>query len=469
LNADVERRVRQLRAELKEHNYRYYVLDTPVVPDAEYDVLLRKLGELETQSDSPVPEDSPTRQVGAPPNLAFTPRTHGESMLSLANAFSEQEIQAFDRRLRKLLEGEDISYIAEPKIDGLAVNLCYEDSHLLYAATRGDGVTGEDVSDNIRTLERGIPWILKRHIPGRLEVRGEVFMARRDFIELNQQQEKEKKKVFANPRNAAAGSLRQLDPKVTARRPLRFFAYGFGLGGENLAETQSGLLDTAGKLGFSVQPYRVLTETKGVLEHFHTLQSQRDDFPYEIDGIVLKVNERGLQLKLGAVSRSPRWAIAYKFPAQESETVVTDIKWQVGRTGVITPVAVMSPVKVGGVMVSRATLHNMSELKRKDVRIGDRVVVRRAGDVIPEIVRVLPHKGKRNPVPVEPESCPVCSALAFHVEDEAALRCSAGLSCTAQLKERIRHFASRQGMDIEGLGEKLAGQLVDTCLIRNID
>jgi DNA ligase (NAD+) len=467
LPADIERRIKRLRAELREHNYRYYVLDAPVISDAEYDALLRELEELEAKSGLPVPEDSPTRQVGAPPSPAFTPRKHGEPMLSLANAFSEAEILAFDKRVRQLLKGEPFSYIAEPKIDGLAVNLCYEDGYLLYAATRGDGFTGEDVTNNVRTIKDDVPWHLGREIPGRLEVRGEVFMTKADFVQLNEQQEEAGEKTFANPRNAAAGSLRQLDPRITASRPLHFFAYGTGTGGENLAETQSGLLDNLHDLGFPVQPYSIMANAQEMVEHFHTIEKKRDSFPYEIDGIVYKVNERSLQLRLGSVSRSPRWAIAYKFPAQESETVIENIEWHVGRTGVITPVAVMRPVRVGGVTVSRATLHNINELRRKDVRMGDRVLIRRAGDVIPEIVRVLAGTSRPAP-PEEPRHCPSCGAVAHHIKGEVALRCSAGLSCPAQLKERIRHFASREAMDIEGLGEKLAAQLVDTGLVKSI-
>jgi len=459
---DIEHRIRRLRVELREHNYRYYILDAPVIPDAEYDALMRELEGLESRSGLPVPGDSPSRQVGAPPSPAFNPHAHGEPMLSLANAFSEQEVLSFDSRLRQLLNGKRFSYIAEPKIDGLAVNLCYEDGRLLYAATRGDGATGEDISDNVRTIS-DIPWSLKQNIAGRLEIRGEVYMSRSAFSELNRRQESAGEKAFANPRNAAAGSLRQLDPRITARRHLNFFAYGVGLGGNILGDLQSCVLDALHDLGFPVQPYRILKNAESLLRHYRTLKDKRNDFPYEIDGIVYKVNERALQKELGAVARSPRWAIAHKFPAEEVETKVQKIIWQVGRTGVITPVAEMKPVKVAGAVVSRATLHNIHEITRKDIRSGDRIVVRRAGDVIPEVVRRLVDADdvKRGAAPEIPGTCPDCGSHVEVDEIEVAIRCSGGLSCPSQLKERLKHFVSRGAMDIEGMGGKLIEMLVD--------
>ena len=463
-----ERRLEQLRAELKQHNFRYYTLDDPAIADAEYDALLRELERLENESGLPVPEDSPTRQVGAPVSTAFIPRQHGEPMLSLANAFSDDDIQAFDKRVRQGLEDESFSYIAEPKIDGLAVNLSYREGILDFAATRGDGVTGEDVGDNIRTIRSDIPWQLSGDAPAWLEVRGEVYIRKEDFALLNARQEEQGQKVFANPRNAAAGSLRQLDARITAQRPLRFFAYGTGRGGEELGDTQEQLLQRLKGFGFAVQDSQRLQVIDALLAHYRKALADRGRLAYEIDGVVYKLNERGLQKRLGAVARSPRWAIARKFPAEQGKTVVDAIEWQVGRTGVITPVAIMQPVSVGGVMVSRATLHNVAELRRKDVRCGDEVLIQRAGDVIPEVVRVLPSGDGRKAAPRPPGQCPSCGAHTMHIEDEVALRCSAGLSCPAQLKERIRHFASRTAMDIEGLGEKIVAQFVDAGLLHSI-
>ncbi|MDX8412118.1 MAG: NAD-dependent DNA ligase LigA [Mariprofundaceae bacterium] len=456
------RLLRSLRAQLRDHNYRYYVLDDPVISDAEYDALLRQLDQAEQASGLPVPEDSPTLLIGAQPSTAFTPRQHGEPMLSLANAFSDDEMLAFDKRIRQALEDRFFSYIAEPKIDGLAVNLCYRDGHLDYAATRGDGVTGEDVSDNVRTIAPDIPWHLPGDAPPWFEVRGEVYIRKEDFARLNERQEEQDQKVFANPRNAAAGSLRQLDARITDQRPLRFFAYGVGQGGEELGDTQSELLQRLRDFGFAVQDEQVLPGMDAVLAHFRQALAGRSDLAYEIDGVVYKLNERPLQVLLGAVARSPRWALARKFPAEQEKTVVTHIEWQVGRTGAITPVAEMLPVKVAGVMVSRATLHNVHEMTRKDVRSGDKVVVRRAGDVIPEVVRRLIERDiNRGATPEIPSKCPDCGA---HVEVdnvEVAIRCSGGLSCPAQLKEGLKHFVSRSAMDIEGMGQKLVELLVD--------
>lgn len=466
---NLEARIAELRETLKAHNYRYYILDDPSISDAEYDALLRQLQQLEEASGLPVPADSPTQTVGAPVSHVFESRTHAVPMLSLANAFSAEEVMDFDRRLRDILGDISFEYIVEPKVDGLAVNLRYESGRLVMAATRGDGTTGEDVTDNIRTIS-DIPWQLKGEmaLPGVLEIRGEVYMSKASFLALNAAREAEGEKLFANPRNAAAGSLRQLDARITAKRKLSFFAYGVGVGGEQLAVSQSELLERLKAYGFGVQQHEVLPGVEALLEHYEAWQQRRPELFYEIDGLVYKVDSFALQEEVGTIARSPRWAIAHKFPAEEVETVVERIIWQVGRTGTITPVAEMMPVAVGGVMVSRATLHNIQELARKDVREGDRVVIRRAGDVIPEVVRVADRQGERGESPQPPQHCPVCGAAVEQEEGEAAIRCSGGLSCTAQLKERLRHFASRDGMDIEGMGEKLVVRLVDEGLVESV-
>ena len=467
--AALRHQVDALRAELKEHNFRYYTLDAPVITDAEYDRLLRRLTELEESLGEPIPEDSPTQTVGAPPSQTFAAREHGEPMLSLANAFNDQEIAAFTERISEAL-GETPEYIVEPKIDGLAVNLRYERGALTVAATRGDGQAGEDVTDNIRTIA-DIPWHLDPashvDIPAVLEVRGEVYMSKQAFAQLNIQQEEEGGKPFANPRNAAAGSLRQLHAQITAKRGLKFFAYGTGLGGQALAMDQRSLLERLQQLGFTVQQTMLATEVNELLSCYQQLLAKRLKLPYEIDGVVYKVNRFDQQQRLGAVARSPRWAVAHKFPAEEANTVIQRILWQVGRTGVITPVAEMQPVAVGGVMVSRATLHNTEEMARKQVYEGARVIVRRAGDVIPEIVRTL-DKDADAVMPMPPTACPACGAAVFKEEEEVAIRCAGGLSCPAQLKERLRHFVSRQAMDIEGMGEKLIAQMVEQSLLTSI-
>ena len=469
---NIQQRIHVLRGELRGHNYRYYVLDDPLISDAEYDKLLRELDELEQVLGEPVPSDSPTQTVGAPPSQTFTSKAHAMPMLSLANAFEDEELIDFDRRNQELLPvGETIQYIAEPKVDGLAINIYYEFGQLVYAATRGDGITGEDVTDNIRSVA-GIPWVLKSDefdIPDRIEVRGEVYMPKASFEALNQRQAEEGSKLFANPRNAAAGSLRQLDASITRTRKLAFYAYATGLGGLDFADSQSQMLHKLDALGFSTQETSLLPDIEGVLNCYRIWQAKRPSLDYEIDGMVFKVNNFKQQQKLGSVARSPRWAIAYKFPAEEVETIVGSITWQVGRTGVITPVANMKPALVAGVMVSRATLHNIQELARKDVRVGDKVIVRRAGDVIPEVVKSLSidTENRANPAPV-PEFCPVCDAKVEQEEGEAAIRCTGGLSCSAQLKERIKHFVSRDGFDIEGFGHKLAEALVDKGLIQTI-
>ncbi|HXH65296.1 MAG TPA: NAD-dependent DNA ligase LigA [Mariprofundaceae bacterium] len=459
-------RIDALRREIKEHNYRYYVLDAPVISDDEYDRMLRELEALEAELGEPVPADSPTQIVGSPPSQTFASREHVVPLLSLANAFEEQEVRDFDRRVREALGLDAVRYIIEPKIDGLAVNLRYEQGHLAMAATRGDGRSGEDVTDNIRTIG-DIPWQLKGgSVPELLEVRGEVYMSRHGFAELNRAQEEAGAQPFANPRNAAAGSLRQLDARVTAQRKLRFFAYGAGAGAEHIASSQSALLAALKHMHFAVQDTQRVDGVDGLLAAFAAWQAKRPKLAYEIDGLVYKVDDFGLQERLGFIARSPRWAVAHKFPAQEAETVVERIVWQVGRTGVVTPVAEMQPVEVGGVTVSRATLHNVQILNELGVFPGAKVVIRRAGDVIPELVRVL-NKGEKAPAPA-PTRCPVCGAHVVALPDEAAIRCSGGLSCPAQLKERLRHYASRTAMDIEGMGEKLVERLVDERLVDSV-
>ncbi len=453
--------IARLRRLLTEHNHRYYVDDTPTISDAEYDAMLRRLQELEQTSGEPVPADSPTQTVGAPPSTSFASREHRIPMLSLDNAFSDEEITAFDNRVRAALDGEEIRYIAEPKIDGLAINLCYEDGHLTCAATRGDGRTGEDVTANARTIA-DIPWKLAGSVPAILEVRGEVLMDRSTFARLNQEREAHGEPSFANPRNAAAGSLRQIDPRITAKRSLRFFAYATGAGNEEIpASTQDGLLTWLRDAGFAVQPWHVCRSVAEI----HALVARwehelRRTLNYDIDGMVIKVDSFEQQQRLGHVARAPRWAIARKFAAEEATTRIREIRWQVGRTGVLTPVADLEPVAVAGVTVSHATLHNIDELLRKDVRPSDRVVVRRAGDVIPEIVRSLGNEGHRPPAPTPPAACPVCAAHTVREEGKAAIRCS-NVSCPAQLLQHCCHFVSRNAMDIDGLGSRILERLVN--------
>ena len=465
----LKQKISQLRGMLKGHNYRYYVLDDPQISDAEYDKLLRELSDLEQQLGEPVPADSPTQTVGFKPDIAFQSRKHAVPMLSLANAFSDEEISEFLQRHKDILADDiQIQYIAEPKVDGLAINIYYEFGQMVFAATRGDGITGEDVTDNIRSVA-GIPWSLSGDVPEKFEVRGEVYMSKASFEALNQKQIELGEKPFANPRNAAAGSLRQLDASITASRKLSFFAYATGLGGDKFASSQSELLQKLGQQGFAIQETALLSDESAMFKYYQAWIEKRPTLDYEIDGMVFKVNDFKQQHLLGAVARSPRWAIAYKFPAEEVETTVQAITWQVGRTGVITPVANMKPVNVAGVMVSRATLHNIQELARKDVRVGDRVLIRRAGDVIPEVVKSLSigEDKRAEPAPI-PKHCPVCGAAVEQEEGEAAIRCTGGLSCSAQLKERIKHFVSRDGFDIEGFGSKLADTLVDKGLVKTI-
>ncbi|MDX9994396.1 MAG: NAD-dependent DNA ligase LigA [Rhodocyclaceae bacterium] len=459
-----------LRAELEHHNHAYYVLDAPTIPDAEYDRLFRELQDIEAANPDLVTPDSPTRRVGGAPLPEFGQVAHAVPMLSLNNAFSAEEATAFDRRCREGLGIESVDYACEPKFDGLAISLRYEKGLFVQGATRGDGFTGEDVTQNLRTV-RNIPLRLKGSgIPDRLEVRGEVLMLRADFERLNERQRAAGEKVFANPRNAAAGSLRQLDPKITATRPLRFFAYGVAdVGAVSPAPTfHSSMMERLAAWGFPLAVERAVVQgAAGLLGYYEKIGAQRRGLRYDIDGVVYKVNRIADQEKLGHVSRAPRFAIAHKFPAEEALTTVEAIEVQVGRTGAITPVARLAPVFVGGVTVTNATLHNEDEVRRKDVRSGDTVIVRRAGDVIPEVVAVVIEKRPiLAPEFVMPKKCPVCGSAVEKPEDEAIARCSGGLFCPAQRKQALWHFASRRAMDIEGLGEKLVDQLVESGAVK---
>ncbi|HHJ18525.1 MAG TPA: NAD-dependent DNA ligase LigA [Gammaproteobacteria bacterium] len=466
-------RVEALRREIEAHNYRYYVLDNPEVPDAEYDRLMRELQALEAAHPELVTAESPTQRVGAAPLARFSEVKHEQPMLSLANVFSPEELQAFDKRIRDRLNiEEELDYVAEPKLDGLAVSLIYEDGVLVRAATRGDGHTGEDVTQNVRTIDAIPLRLMAQDWPRRLEVRGEVYMPKAGFEAMNQQALAKGEKAFVNPRNAAAGSLRQLDPQVTAKRPLAMYCYALGIVEQGqLPEQHYATLQRLKDWGLPVCPeIRKVKGAEGCLAYFEMISQRRDDLPYEIDGVVYKVNDFEKQQQLGFVSRAPRWAIAHKFPAQEALTTVEAIEFQVGRTGALTPVARLHPVFVGGVTVSNATLHNMDEVERKDVRVGDTAIVRRAGDVIPEVVSVILSRRPGNTQKVVlPDACPVCGSAVVRLDDEAVARCSGGLFCPAQRKEAIKHFASRKALDIEGLGVKLVDQLVDSGLISHVN
>jgi DNA ligase (NAD+) len=464
-----------LRGEIERHNHAYYVLDAPTIPDAEYDMLFRELQALEAAHSELLTPDSPTQRVGGKPLAAFAAVRHVVPMLSIKTETETGPAgaEAFDARVRKALalpEGAPpVEYAAELKFDGLAINLRYEHGVLVQAATRGDGETGEDVTQNIRTIQR-IPLRLTGHAPAVLEVRGEVYMSRSDFERYNERQRKLGKPTLVNPRNGAAGSVRQLDPKIAAERPLSFYAYGLGeTDGWALPATHSAVLDALAAFGLPICEHRVVARGANELIAFHaSILAWRDALPFDIDGVVYKVNSLALQAELGFVSREPRWAVAHKYPPQEALTTVEAIEVQVGRTGAITPVARLAPVFVGGVTVTNATLHNEDEVRRKDVRIGDTVIVRRAGDVIPEVVGVLVE---RRPILAPeftmPKRCPVCGSAIERPEDEAIARCTGGLYCPAQRKQALLHFAGRRAMDIEGLGEKLVDQLVDAGLVKN--
>jgi DNA ligase (NAD+) len=462
----------RLRREIERHNHLYYVLDSPEIPDAEYDALLRRLMELEQAHPELRTADSPTQRVGAPPREDFAPVPHATPMLSLGNAFSEAEAREFDARAKKILHSPvELDYMCEPKLDGLSVELVYEEGVFVLGSTRGDGATGEDVTANLRTIG-SIPLRLvaaKGLLPRVLTVRGEVILERAHFDRLNRERERAGEPLFANPRNAAAGSLRQLDPSITASRPLTSFMYAAGkVEGGKVPDWQHALLAFLAELGFRVNRDRSVLARgiEAAIVHYKKLMAERDDLPYEIDGMVIKVDQRRLQEELGEVSRSPRWALAFKFPPQQATTVVLDIVPQVGRTGVVTPVAHLEPVRVSGVTVARATLHNQDEVERKGVRVGDTVVVQRAGDVIPEVVSVVGGHARGSHPWKMPGKCPACGEKVVRLEGEAAFRCT-NIACPAQVAERIFHFASRAGMDIEGLGWKKSEQLVEKGLARD--
>jgi DNA ligase (NAD+) len=460
-------RAEKLRRAIERHNRLYYNEAEPEISDAEYDRLFQELVKLETEHPGLLTPDSPTHRVGFKPSEEFAPVTHRVPMLSLANAFDEEDVAAFDRRVREGLETENVEYAAELKFDGLAITLAYEDGIFVRGATRGDGTTGEDVTPNLRTV-RTIPLRLEgRKSPKLLEVRGEVLMTRKDFEIINKRALEAGEKTFVNPRNAAAGGLRQLDPRLTAQRRLSFFAYGVGASeGFDLPPTHSRLLDALEALGFPVAKDRKTVKgVEGLLKFYREAGEKRAKLPYDIDGVVYKVNRFVDQQKLGFVSRAPRWAVAHKFPAEEATTELLDIDFQVGRTGAITPVARLKPVFVGGTTIVNATLHNEDEIRRKDIWKGDTVVVRRAGDVIPEVARVA-KKGDRDRPFRMPSKCPVCGSAVEKSEDEAVARCTGGLFCPAQRKQALLHFASRRAMDIEGLGDKLVDQLVEGGIVR---
>ncbi len=466
-----EKRIPELRKIIEYHNQRYYQQDAPEISDAEYDGLMRELQELEKHYSDENIASSPTQRVGAAPLAKFASFSHPQAMLSLGNAFSAEDVLDFDARLKRLAKIDQIDYVAEPKLDGLAVNLIYENGLFIRGATRGDGATGEDVTQNLKTIS-SLPLKMKKSthhlIPEFIEIRGEVYMERQPFSKLNLRRVEEGEEPFANPRNAAAGSLRQLDPKITARRPLNIFLYGIGTVSGLRFASHWEILKALAAWGFPVSPLiQQAPDIAACISYFEHMGSIRPGLPYEIDGVVLKVNNLTTQEILGNVSRSPRWAIACKFSAEQANTVIKDIIVQVGRMGALTPVAVMEPVNVGGVMVSRATLHNEDEILKKDIRIGDTVVIQRAGDVIPEVVQVIAIKrtGREKEFRI-PHRCPECGSEIVRLDGEVAHRC-VNLSCPAQIKEHIRHFSSRGAMDIEGLGEKVSAQLFDANLIND--
>ena len=463
-------RARELRTQIEHHNYRYHVLDDPEVSDAEYDRLMRELKALEAQYPDLVTPDSPTQRVGATPVSELQEVVHSRPMLSLDNGFEDEDIVAFDRRVRERLENvEQVEYSAEPKLDGLAISFRYESGRLVQAATRGDGLRGEDVTHNVRTI-KAVPTVLRGTPPKLLEVRGEVFMLIAGFKAMNQRALERGERTFVNPRNAAAGSIRQLDPRTAADKPFDVFFYGIGeTDGWKLPAKHSEALEQLREWGLKISPLlKIVQGAEGCLQYYRDIGAKRASLPYEIDGVVYKVNRFVQQRDLGFVARAPRWAIAHKFPAHEENTIVRGVEFQVGRTGALTPVARMDPVFVGGVTVSNATLHNMDEVRRKDVRIGDTVVIRRAGDVIPEVVKVILERRPKDAREVElPSKCPVCGSAVEREEGEAVARCTGGLYCPAQRKEALRHFASRHALDIDGLGTKLIDQLVEGGVVNN--
>ena len=473
--AAIKKKITQLREIINYHSHRYYVQDDPEIPDIEYDKLFRQLEQLESQHPDLITLDSPTRRVGGAVLDSFQTVQHEKPMLSLSNAFSPEEIQEFSQRIDVLLNHEAFSFVAEPKLDGLAISLRYEQGVLVQAATRGDGQTGENVTNNVRTIHTIPLKLTGTDYPEVLEVRGEIFMPKKGFAALNKAQSEKGEKTFANPRNAAAGSLRQLDSSIAASRPLDMFCYGIGIiqnehPDKPIKNTHSGIMQQLQEWGLPVSPeLRKLANWQDCIAYYEDILLRRSQLPYEIDGVVYKVDNIEQQEQAGFISRAPRWAIAHKFPAEEVMTKLLNIEVQVGRTGALTPVARLEPVFVGGVTVTNATLHNQDEIDRKDVRIGDTVIVRRAGDVIPEVVK--PVLSKR-PVDAEiytiPGVCPICGSLAERTNEEAKSRCTGGLYCPAQRKEAIKHFASRKAMDIDGLGDKLVEQMVDAEMIHDI-
>ncbi|MBW1793303.1 MAG: NAD-dependent DNA ligase LigA [Deltaproteobacteria bacterium] len=472
MSEDIRKRAAELREALHRHNYLYYVLDEPEISDAEYDRLMQELIALETAHPELIEPDSPTQRVGALPLEKFETVAHTIPMLSLENAFGKEEVLAFDQRVRRFLNRDwPLVYTAEPKMDGVAVELVYENGRLVEASTRGDGYTGELITLNIRTIKM-VPLVLldtvSVTIPSRLEVRGEVFIPVEAFKQLNKERLDKDEPAFANPRNAAAGSLRQLDSRITATRPLDIFCYGVGMVTDVEFASHWEILQSLKALGFRVNPHiKARATIEEILVYYKDLLDRRHEFPYEMDGVVIKVDDLALQRKLGEKSRSPRWALAYKFPATQETTRVVKIDVQVGRTGALTPVAHLEPVSVGGVTVSRATLHNEDEIKKKDIRMGDTVLIQRAGDVIPEVIKVITTKrtGVEQPFRM-PATCPVCGAKVVRLEQEAVSRC-VNANCPAQVKERIKHFASKGAFDIDGMGDKLVGQMVDKGLVKS--
>jgi DNA ligase (NAD+) len=464
--------INKLREQINQHNYRYYALDEPSIPDSEYDRLLRQLQELEHEYPQWVSDDSPTQRVGAVPLSEFSQVAHEMPMLSLDNAFSDEELRDFDRRVRDRLDADTpVSYACEPKLDGIAASLLYRKGKLVRGATRGDGRTGEDITHNVRTIPSIPLSLMGEDVPELLEVRGEIYMPRAGFEAMNERARAAGEKVFVNPRNAAAGSLRQLDSRITATRPLEIYCYGVGkVDGGNLPARHSEILAQLRQWGLRInEEIEVAGDIESCERYYQQMAAKRDGLAYDIDGIVYKVNEIALQEQLGFISRAPRWAIARKFPAQEEMTRLLDVEFQVGRTGAVTPVARLEPVFVGGVTVSNATLHNRDEIERLDIRIGDTVIIRRAGDVIPKVVSVVVEQRPHDAGEVQfPQVCPVCGSDLEREPDEAIFRCTGGLVCEAQQKEAIKHFASRRAMDIDGLGDKLVELLVDENLINSV-
>ncbi len=465
---DVKKKIEELREEIRYHNHRYYVLDDPIISDTKYDQLMRELIELERKYPQYISSSSPTQRVGIEPVSEFATVRHITPMFSLSNAFSDEELIAFDQRIKKLVPQQKIDYLVELKIDGLAIALVYENGIFVRGATRGDGITGEDITSNLRTIKTIPLKLFGKDIPPRLEVYGEVYMKRSDFEKLNEERMKNKESLFANPRNASAGSVRQLDPRITAQRPLDTFIYRATFPEGNKFKNHIEVLNYLKKIGFKINPHiKLCQDIKEFINYSQEWIEKKEDLDYEIDGMVIKVNSLSLREEMGSTTRSPRWAIAYKFPAQQTTTKVCNIIVQVGRTGALTPVALLDPVKISGSVVQRATLHNEDEIRRKDVRIGDTVLVQKAGEVIPEVVKVILEKrtGQEKEF-VMPSECPVCGSKVFRPEGEVVSRCNS-LTCPAQLKERIRHFASRDAMDIEGLGPAIIDQLVEKGLIKD--